>query len=138
MHWLTVEVFDADLPATGWLRAWHDALVQTALSTGAVFWDDHEHAWGVVLEFTFADEFARDRFRAHPTLLAALDATPDPVNGTLVYPHRGGGAGTRVPLKPRTSPSVASAALPPPEPIVRAEAIVDSIPPLDPLTTVAA
>lgn len=138
MHWLTVEVFDADLPATGWLRAWHDPLVQTALSAGAVFWDDHVHAWGVVVEFTFDDEEARDRFRVHPTLLAALDAAPDPVSGAVVYPHRGGGAGARVPRHPRLSPSAGAVALPEPEPVVRADVIGDYIPPRDPLTTVAA
>jgi len=138
MHWLTVEVFDAELPATAWARAWHDALVETALSAGAVFWDDHAHSWGVVFEFTFADEAARDRFRSHPALLAALDATPDPVNGTLVYPHRGGGAGARVPRRPRTSPSAESVALPEPDPEVRATLIGDYIPPLDGVVTVAA
>jgi len=138
MHWLTVEVFDADIPATAWMRGWHDALVQTALSTGAVFWDDHAHAWGVVLEFTFADEHARDRFHGHPTLLSALDATPDPINGTLVYPHRGGGAGSRVPRRPRPSPSVDAVEMPEPEPLLRAAAIGEYIPPLDPLTTEAA
>ena len=136
MHWLTVEVFDADVPATMWLRAWHDALVETAVAAGAVFWDDHAHAWGVVVEFTFADETARDRFRAHPALLAALDATPDPVNGTLVYPHRGGGAGARVPRRPHMPPFSGAAALPRPEPVAMATLIGDYIPPMDPLTTV--
>lgn len=138
MHWLTVEVFDAELPATAWLRAWHDVLVETALSSGAVFWDDHEQPWGVVVEFTFDDEVARDRFRVHPTLLAALDATPDPVNGTLVYPHRGGGAGGRVPRRPRTSPSADAIALARPEAVRCTTLIGDYIPPLDSLTTSAA
>ena len=138
MHWLTIEVLDADLPAAAWLRAWHDSLVQTAVSAGAVFWDDHAHSWGVVLEFTFADETARDRFRVHPTLLAAVDATPDPVNGTLVYPHRGGGSGSRVPRRPLTSPSADAVTLLEPEPVLRATLIGDYIPPLDPLATPAA
>src|SRR6188508_2257944 len=100
MEWLTLEVFDAGTPATQWLRAWRDNLVETALASGAVFWDDHEHSWGVVLEFAFDDEVSRDRFRNHPTVTAALDAAPDPVSGALVYPHRGGGTGVRMPRRP--------------------------------------
>jgi hypothetical protein len=102
MHWLTVEVFDAaERPASSWLRSWHDHLVETALSSGSVYWDAHEHAWGVALEFTFEDETARDRFREHATLRSALDAAPDPVSGVLVYPHRGGGTGSLLPRRPR-------------------------------------
>lgn len=115
MEWLTVEVFDAGTPAAAWSRAWHDALVETAVASGAIFWDDHGHAWGVVFEFTFADEVARDRFRSHPTLLAALDATPDPIYGVSVYPHRGGGTGVRVPRRPL--PYVGAGALELPVPI---------------------
>lgn len=114
-HWLTVEVFDADTPASGWLRSWHDSLVETAVSSGAVYWDDHEHPWGVVLELAFDDEAARDRFRPHPAVRAALDAVPDVVNGLLVYPHRGGGSGSRVPRLPRPLLGSGAAALPEPE-----------------------
>lgn len=138
MHWLTVEVFDAVLPATAWLRSWHDSLVETAVSSGAVFWDDHVHSWGVVLEFTFPDELARDRFRGHPLLVAALDAAPDPVRGALVYPHRGGGTGDRVPRRPVPRISSGAAALPEPEPEMCLEGIGDYIPPLDSLGTSAA
>jgi hypothetical protein len=107
-------VFDAGTPASAWARAWRDNLVETALASGAVFWDDHSHHWGVVFEFTFADETARDRFRHHPTLTAALDAAPDPIHGTAVYPHRGGGTGVRVPRWPR--PNIGAGALELPEP----------------------
>lgn len=115
MHWLTLEVFDHQWPATAWLRSWHDTLVETALSGGAVFWDDHRHAWGVVLEFCFAEEFVRDHFRDHPAVRAALDGAPDPVNGVLVYPHRGGGAGSRVPRRPRPAPAAGAVSLPQPD-----------------------
>jgi hypothetical protein len=115
MEWLTLEIFDAETPASEWARSWHDSLVETALASGAVFWDDHEHSWGVVLEFAFDDETARDRFRHHPTVTAALDAAPDPVNGALVYPHRGGGTGVRVPRAPRPYLDSGAVALPEPE-----------------------
>lgn len=123
MDWLTVEIFDAGTPATEWARAWRDHLVETALSSGAIFWDDHEHSWGVVLEFCFADETARDRFRQHPTLTAALDAAPDPVSGALVYPHRGGGTGTRVPRRPGPHVDEGAMALPSPVPFLETVAV---------------
>ena len=113
VHWITVEVFDGDMPAAGWARAWHDRLIEAAVTGGAVFWDEHEHRWGVVLEFTFADERRRDAFRQAPVLLAALDAAPDRV---LVYPHRGGGDGIRQPRRPRPLRRSGGAELPVPDP----------------------
>ncbi len=121
VNWLTVEVFDGDRPvaglsAAGWARAWQDRIVEAAVTGGAVFWDEHEHRWGVVLEFAFADERQRDAFRQAPVILAALDAAPDPLNGVLVYPHRGGGSGSRQPRRPRPLTGSGSAALPEPDP----------------------
>jgi hypothetical protein len=116
VHWITVEVFDGGTPAAGWARAWHDRLIEAAVTGGAVFWDEHEHRWGVVLEFTFADERRRDAFRQAPVLLAALDAAPDPVNGVLVYPHRGGGSGSCQPRRPRPKLGSGAAELPVPDP----------------------
>ena len=121
VHWLTVEVFDGDRPvagssAAGWARAWQDRLVEAAVTGGAVFWDEHEHSWGVVLDFTFPEERLRDAFRDSPLLRAALDAVPDPVAGVLVYPHRGGGTGTRQPRRPRPLVQGGAAALPEPPP----------------------
>lgn len=135
MHWLTIEVFDAQLPASAWQRAWLDTLVEVSLTAGARFWDHHEHAWGVVLEFAFDDEQERDRFREHPTVKSAIDATPDPVHGTLVYPHRGGGAGERIPRRPRPTPLVGAAAEPQPEPSLHLVGVGDYIPPRDELLT---
>jgi hypothetical protein len=117
-HWLTVEVFDGDRPvaglsAAGWARAWQDRIVEAAVTGGAVFWDEHEHSWGVVLEFTFADEALRDAFRDSPLLRAALDGAPDKV---LVYPHRGGGDGMRQPRRPRPLLRSGGAELPAPDP----------------------
>jgi hypothetical protein len=116
VNWITVEVFDGEIPAAAWARAWHDRLVEAAVTGGAAFWDEHEHRWGVVLEFAFDEEQRRDLFRQAPVLLAALDAVPDPVNGVLVYPHRGGGSGSRQPRRPRPAPVSDAAALPEPDP----------------------
>ena len=66
MNWITVEVFDGGYSAASWATAWHDRLIETAVTGGAVFWDEHEHRWGVVLEFVFADERQRDAFRQAP------------------------------------------------------------------------
>jgi len=116
VNWITIEVFDSASPAAGWAQAWHDRLVEAAVTGGAVFWDEHAHSWGVVLEFTFDDERRRDAFRQAPVLLAALDAVPDPLTGVLVYPHRGGGDGIRQPRRPRPVRGGGTAELPLPDP----------------------
>lgn len=116
MNWVTFEVFDGGTSAAAWLRAWHDALVETAVTSGARFWDEHEHRWGVVLEFVFDEETQRDGFRDSPAVRAALDAAPDPVHGVLVYPHRGGGSGCRHPRRPHPRADGGTAVLPEPEP----------------------
>jgi hypothetical protein len=112
MQWLTIEVLDGATPAAVWERAYHDALIETAVSFGCVYWDWHQHRWGVVFEFAFLDEAPRDAFRDAPSVRAALDAVPDPVKGVLVYPHRGGGSGTRVPRVPRPRAGAGAAELP--------------------------
>jgi hypothetical protein len=121
VHWITVEVFDGALSeggtsAAAWARAWHDRLIEAAVTGGAAFWDEHEHRWGVVLEFAFVDERQRDAFRYLPVVRAALDGAPDPVTGVLVYPHRGGGSGSRQPRRPRPVAQGGAAALPEPDP----------------------
>lgn len=115
MNWLTIEVFDGATSGAAWARAWQDSLVEASLSRGAVFWDEHEHRWGVVLEFAFREEEQRDAFRESTLLRAALDTAPDPVNGVLVYPHRGGGTGARQPRRPRPLVQGGAAALPEPD-----------------------
>jgi hypothetical protein len=115
-EWLTVEVFDADFPATRWRRAHEDALIEAAVTNGASTWQWLDTRWGVVLELLFGTEEQLDRFRALPGVLAALDAVPDRVRGLVVYRGRGGGAGAAVPRRPRPAPVAAAAALPDPVP----------------------
>ena len=56
----------------------------------------------------------RDRFRRLPAVRAALDAVPDPANGLLVNPERGGGPGSRIPRRPHPLPMSGAGALPEP------------------------
>ncbi len=116
MNWITLEVIDGATSAASWACPWHDRRIEAAATGGAAFWDEHEHRWGVVLEFVFADERQRDTFRQAPVVLAALDAAPDPVNGVLVYPHRGGGSGTRQPRRAEPLTGSGSAGVPEPDP----------------------
>jgi hypothetical protein len=115
-EWLTIEVFDADRPATQWRRAHEDALLEAAVTHGAVSWEWHETRWGLVLELLFTADEDADRYRDLPGVLAALDAVPDRLRGLLVYRGRGGGAGAAVPRRPRPVPLAAAAALPDPQP----------------------
>jgi hypothetical protein len=113
-QWLSIEIFDGEFPASSWRRAHGDNLTEAAVTNGVLRWEWHEHRWGVVIELEFADEDDRDRFRELPAVIAALDAVPDPVNGLLVYPGRGGGSGARVPRRPRPLPVAGAAARPEP------------------------
>jgi hypothetical protein len=114
-HWLTIEVFDGELPAARWQDAHRQSLVESAITNSASYWEWHSHRWGVVLELAFQDEQRRDAFRNLPAVRAALDAVPDPVNGLLIYPGRGGGAGAAVPRGPRPAPAAGTAELPEPQ-----------------------
>jgi hypothetical protein len=124
-EWLSIEVFDGAFPATLWRNAHGEALVEAALTNGAMNWEWHQHRWGVVLEIAFTEEDRREAFRSLPAVLAALDAVPDPVSGLLVYPGRGGGSGAGVPRRPRPAPIAGAAALPepPPEPLIELSAV---------------
>ena len=115
-EWLTVEVFDGDVPASGWRRAHDDALIEAAVTNGASYWEWHLTPWGVVLELDFDREEQLERYRALPVVRAALDAVPDRVHGLLVYRGRGGGSGALVPRRPRPHPAAGAAALPEPTP----------------------
>jgi hypothetical protein len=128
-HWLTIEVFDGESTASLWRLARGDALTEAALTNGAEQWGWHEHRWGVVLEIEFATEERRDAFRALPVVTAALDAVPDPERGLLVYPGRGGGAGSRMPRRPRPLPMAGAGAVPVPEEKVRM-GLAEALPPM--------
>ncbi|MGW5721555.1 hypothetical protein ACWEVP_35645 [Amycolatopsis sp. NPDC003865] len=128
-QWLTIEVFDGESTATLWRLAHGDALTEAALTNGAEQWVWHEHRWGVVLEIEFTSESRRDAFRGLPAVTAALDAVPDPARGLLVYPGRGGGAGSRMPRRPRPLPMAGAGAVPVPVESVRM-GLAESMPPM--------
>ena len=112
LEWLTIEVFDGEEPASAWRRAYDNALVESAITHGAAFWDWHTTRWGVVLEIAFDDEDRLERFRRLPLVRAVLDAVPDPLSGLVIYRGRGGGSGARVPRHPRPLPVAGAAPLP--------------------------
>jgi hypothetical protein len=114
-EWLAIEVFDAEVPASAWQRAYGDFLTEAALTHGAAVWEWHTTRWGVVLELRFDSDEQLERYRSLPVVRAALDAVPDPVHGLLVYRGRGGGAGASVRRRPRPRPVAGAASLPVPE-----------------------
>jgi len=115
-EWWSIEVFDAaELPARRWQDSRKDELTEAAVTNGAIFWEWHEHRYGVVFEVLFDSEEQWEAFRALPAVRAALDSVPDPVNGLIVYRGRGGGAGPRKPRRPKPAPSASTMALPEPQ-----------------------
>jgi hypothetical protein len=111
-EWYSIEVFDGASSAALWSDVHGDALLESALSTGAKDWSWHRHSWGVVLELEFADSKSWDAWRALPHVQAALDAVPDPISGLIVYRGRGGSSGTSRPRRPRPIKGSGAAALP--------------------------
>jgi hypothetical protein len=116
MEWWSIEVFNGRFSAARWKDAHGEALVEAALTNGAVDWAWHEYRWGVVLEVAFAHELQWERFYGLPAVQAALDATPDPVKGLVVHRGRGGSSGTRLPRRPRPLAGAGAVELPEPEP----------------------
>jgi hypothetical protein len=117
-EWLTVEVVDGEVPASGWRRSFDDALIEAALTQGASYWEWHLTPWGVVLELAFETDEQLERYRSLPVVRAALDAVPDRAQGLLIYRGRGGGSGALVPRHPRPRPVADAAELPEPAPDV--------------------
>ena len=111
-YWMSIEVFDGPFPASSWIEAYGDSLVETAVTTGAIDWNWQRTSWGVVFEVAFTEEADWERFRQTRVVQIALDAVPDPVGGLLVYRGRGGSSGTTRPRKPKPFAGAGAAALP--------------------------
>lgn len=125
LHWWSIEIFDgAALSAARWQDAHGEALTEAALTHGAFDWQWHRSSWGVVLEIAFRDEDRWATFRDLPAVRAALDAVPDPVNGLLIYPGRGGSSGLPHPRRPRPIRGAGAAELPTEPEIIEATTAV--------------
>ena len=116
-EWWSIEVFDGAFRARRWKEAHGSSLIESAVSNGAVDWVWHEHRWGVVLELAFERDEQWEVYRGLPSVRAALDAVPDPVNGLLVYRGRGGGAGAASRRRPKPFAGAGAVELPGPEPV---------------------
>lgn len=138
--WWSIEVRDGVLPAQRWKDGYGEALLEAAITNGARRWEWTVVPGGVVLEVAFRDAEDWARFRALPVVTAALDATPDPINGLYVYPGRGGSSGAQVPKrKPRPTGAGAAAVPIPaePAPVARlAVAAPPAEPPAEPIRSV--
>jgi hypothetical protein len=68
---------------------------------------------------------------------AALDAVPDPVNGLLIYPGRGGSSGRVQPRRPRPIAGAGAAPLPE-EPVQESLRLMTGEPPATEASVTAA
>jgi hypothetical protein len=100
-EWWSIEVLHGGFSAFRWQEQHDSALIEAALTNGAVDGAWHADRWGVVFEICFGNEERRETFRSLPAVRAALDGVPDPVNGLFIYRGRGGAAGDRKPAQPR-------------------------------------
>ena len=113
LYWWSIEVLDGPArPARAWQDALGGALTEAAVTNGAYDWKWHTHSWGVLFEIAFASDERWHTYRDLPVVRAALDAVPDPVNGLIIYPGRGGSAGGSQPRRPRPIAGAGAAALP--------------------------
>ena len=87
--WLLIEVLDGEVLASEWRRVHGQAFLDAAIADRAVRWSWRVHSRGVVFEIAFRTERIRDEFRCRHSILAALDAVPDPRHGLDIVP--GGG-----------------------------------------------
>jgi hypothetical protein len=85
----------------------------------------------VLLEIAFASDERWQMFRDLPVVRAALDAVPDPVNGLLIYPGRGGSSGRVQPRRPKPVAGAGAAPLPVEE-VPPIHAVVEGQPPSGP------
>jgi hypothetical protein len=124
MNWWSIEVLDGAFSASRWRDAHGSALIEAAIAHGARDWSWQWEPWGVILEIAFDADDAWSRYRQLPGVRAALDAVPDPINGLLVYPGRGGSAGASHPRRPRPPLGAGAAPLPiEPEPVIVARLV---------------
>jgi len=118
-EWWSIEVLHGEFSAFLWQEQHDDALIEAALTNGAVDGSWHADRWGVVFEICFDNEEQWERFRSLAAVCAALDGVPDPVSGLLVYRGRGGAAGSREPRRPKPAPAAGAMSLPEPQEVLQ-------------------
>jgi len=111
-EWWSIEVLHGEFSAFRWQEQHDSALIEAALTNGAIDGSWHADRWGVAFEVCFNTTEDWEAFRALPVVRAALDAVPDPVNGLLIYRGRGGTSAAGQPRRPRPAPSASAIALP--------------------------
>jgi len=132
LYWWSIEVLDGPAgPARSWQESRGGALTEAAITNGAYDWRWQTHTWGVLFEIAFASDERWQTYRELPAVRAALDAVPDPVNGLLIYPGRGGSAGRTQPRRPRPVAGAGAAPLPE-EPVPPLKAVAEGQPPSGP------
>jgi hypothetical protein len=114
-EWWSIEVLHGEFSAYRWQEQHDSALIEAALTNGALDGAWHAGSWGVVFEVLFETEEQWQAFRDLPVVRAALDAVPDLVNGLLVYRGRGGGADVRQPRRPKPAPAAGAVSRPEPQ-----------------------
>ena len=123
-YWWSIEVLNPETPGLGFTAdRWRDAhaarLIEAAISHGAKDWHWQRTTWGVVFEVAFEEWDTWAVYRQLPAVIAALDATPDPINGVLIYPGRGGSSGAILPRRPGPRAGAGAAPIPStPDPIL--------------------
>jgi hypothetical protein len=113
-EWWSIEVLHGEFSAFQWQQSYDSALIEAALTNGALDGTWHAGPWGVAFEVCFSTPEEWAAFRNLPLVRAALDAVPDPVNGLLIYRGRGGTSASGKPRRPRPAPGASSVALPEP------------------------
>jgi hypothetical protein len=114
-EWWSIEVLHGEFPAFRCQEQHDDALIEAALTNGALDGSWHADSWGVAFEICFENEQQWERFRSLPAVCAALDGVPDPVGGLLIYRGRSGTSGTRKPRRPKPAPGAEAISLPEPQ-----------------------
>lgn len=108
---MSVEIFNGSFAASLWADAHGDALVETAVTSGALDWDLKRTAWGVVFEVAFRTEAEWETYKASDAVRNALHTAPDPTTGVLIYRGRSLDGGKDSPRKPKPKIGSGAAAL---------------------------
>ena len=110
-EWWSIEVLHGEFSAFQWQQSYDSALIEAALTNGALDGTWHAGPWGVAFEVCFGSAQEWEAFRDLPVVRAALDSVPDPVSGLLIYRGRGGTSAAGEPRRPRPAPSASAIAI---------------------------